>query len=100
MQKAQITDAESVCIACSQSITNPLCPECLAEEIREWLKEKVPSLAKEIITPKFTSGTKCIRCGSPMGICAHCYVSDIYTQLWEITPILANDFLETFNFEH
>jgi len=98
MKEAQIQDA--VCIECREGITNPICPDCLADSIKAWLRDKVPSLADELVTPRFETGVKCIKCGNKMGICAHCYVNDVYDYFWNLTPMLATDFINTFNFEH
>ncbi|MBR9691972.1 hypothetical protein GOV06_04240 [Candidatus Woesearchaeota archaeon] len=98
MKQAQIQNEDALCIVCREAITNPLCPECLAKEVGEWLRYRIPSLAGEFTWPRYETGVKCIKCGSHMGICAHCYLKDIYDSMWEITPMLAAEFLETFDF--
>ncbi|MBD3249840.1 hypothetical protein GF336_07370 [Candidatus Woesearchaeota archaeon] len=98
--KAQIQEGDAKCVICQEAITNPTCPECLGTEVITWLKERIPSLADEITWPAFgcKTGVNCIKCGKEMGICAHCYTREIYGYFRDLTPILANDFAETFDF--
>lgn len=91
MKNAQVLDAE--CIICREGITNPICPECLAKEIRSWYPR-----IRIMGTPMSYGEVKCLFCGKRMSICAHCYTRDIYEQLKEEDSILAEEFIEVFDF--
>ncbi|MBW2982455.1 hypothetical protein KY343_06255 [Candidatus Woesearchaeota archaeon] len=93
MKNAQISDAK--CIICREGITNPICPECLAKEIKYWRPELETSLAM----PETSTGSvRCVFCGKGMNICAHCYSRDIYDLIKEEFPWLAEEFIERFDF--
>ena len=96
MKNAQILQ----CVICQEAITNPICPECLAKEIKTWLREKKPIWINSVTEPKdFGYGSKCIFCGRGMSICAHCYSYDFYEYLLETDPELAEEFVEYFNYD-
>jgi hypothetical protein len=98
MKNAQIQDAK--CIICQEGITNPLCPACLAKEIKVWLREIKPEIMESVVEPVTNShGIRCFSCGKGMSICAHCYSNDFYNYLKEEYPELAEEFLEHFNFD-
>lgn len=96
MKNAQIPQ----CVICQEAITNPICPACLAKEIKVWLREKKPEWINKVVEPENNMyGTKCISCGRGMSICAHCYSYDFYNYLLEEAPELAEEFLEHFNYD-
>ena len=94
MKQAQIQDENAICIVCQEGITNPICPECLAKEIKSWR----PGLSKLLAEPSFgySMDTECMFCGKEMNICAHCYSRDIYDTLVEKEPEIAEEFKELF----
>lgn len=96
MRSAQI---QKEYIGCEEAAIDPLCPECLGQEVKEWLNERIPSLKKEFDWPKISTGLKCWRCGNDEGVCAEKYLSDAYGLFYSITPLLARDFIDTFNFQ-
>ncbi len=88
------------CLVCEQPITNPVCPQCLAEEMKEWLRDYRPEetgLFDVVSVPG--SDVQCIRCGQPFSVCAHCYARDVSLGLFNRHPDLIQPFLDTFNFE-
>jgi len=96
MKQAQITQ----CVICQEAITNPICPACLAKEIKVWLNEVKPEWTDKIVEPfEDRYGTRCISCGKGMSICAHCYSKDVYEFLLEEDHELAKQFLEHFNYD-
>lgn len=96
--KAQIH--KNSCLECNQTITNPICPECLATRVKNWLDDMGKTgTAKKITAHNVNGPTKCIFCGQGMSICAHCYSKDIYDFLFDKDPKLAREFLSRFDFE-
>jgi hypothetical protein len=97
MKNAQVQNEDAVCIICREGITNPICPACLANEIKSWR----PGLSKILTKPAFGYSTEveCMFCGREMSICAHCYCRDVYDILLEEDPRVAEEFVEIFNFD-
>ena len=94
MKQAQISKEQAQCIECGEGITNPVCPDCIKQEIISWH----PELGKTLVTPTFDSGVNCMFCGRNMSICAHCYSRDVYQYLITENTVLAEEFLETFDY--
>ncbi len=94
---------KNTCTVCLQGITNPICPECLARQVKHWLREKNPKLNNMIVDSfnydEFITGTECMFCGKTMNLCAHCYSADIYEMLLEQAPNLTEEYLDLFNFQ-
>jgi hypothetical protein len=97
---------EERCVICDEAITNPICPSCLERQVMHWVGEKKPSLVpilKDVGASVKTfehANTSCIICNGSMNVCAHCYCKEIYTWLLENEyEVLAEKFLESFNFE-
>lgn len=97
MQALEAT--ESSCVACGHEITNPICPDCLADRMRGWLEEAAPALAGEIDGFALDGSVQCLFCGKGMGICAHCFSKDVYEQLAEKDAAIAQEFLARFDFD-
>ena len=93
------TQIENGCVICNEIITNPICPDCLAERMQSWLAENNPKLAKDIRGYHLDGATKCIFCGKGMSICAHCFSRDIYDYLAENNLELATEFAARFDFD-
>ncbi len=87
------------CVACNDVITNPLCPDCLAERMAVSVKERDKELARAIKGCKIDGRTRCIKCGQKMGLCAHCFSMDIYQFLAGKNPAAAEEFLSRFDFD-
>lgn len=95
MKKAQIQPEDAKCIECRESITNPICPVCLAKEMKNWK----PSIRKYLTTPEYNNnGVNCLICGKGMSICAHCFCRDVYDDLMEEEPEIAEEFVDMFDF--
>ncbi len=93
--KAQIQNEDAICVICREGITNPICPECLAKEIKSWK----PGLSKILTKPAFryATDTRCMFCGTWMSNCAHCYSLDVYDILIEQKELeVAEEFGELF----
>lgn len=94
---------EKACVICNEAITNPLCVDCLEEEMTSWIadfdSDQVKNIEemKEIFPKHKTTEVKCILCKRNMDVCPHCYSKEILNTVK--TPILTNTFIETFNFD-
>ena len=87
------------CVECNEVITNPICSECIAREIKEMVAEYDENLANKIDGFKIEGETCCISCGSLMALCAHCFSKDMYEFLNENNKVIAKEFLNRFDFE-
>ena len=87
------------CAECDEIITNPICSDCLAQNMRVMVGQFDPTLAEDITGFDIEGDTQCIRCGRSMGLCAHCFSKDIYFFLEEKKSSLAEDFLANFDFD-
>jgi len=101
-----------MCDVCSEAVTNPLCPFCLAIEIEAWLT-MYPSLKKEIspklrkfltnINNRITSyGTECIKCKNKRAsVCPYCFTEFVFRELRKINTgaLILKEFFEFFNFD-
>ena len=78
------SEAHYLCDVCSEAVTNPLCPNCLAVEIEAWLT-LYPNLRKELMprikaylnrsNNKAVESTLCIKCGDKRAaICPFCFM--------------------------
>ena len=92
-------NAASSCVVCEEVITNPICPDCLARQMKAWLGETHPELARTIDGGYVPGETNCLFCGQDMGICAHCYSKDVYEQLALSDESLAREFMARFDFQ-
>ena len=87
----------STCMECGESITNPICPECIVEQAIACLADKQISgkLAEKelwkinkklaaILKANYTEvGVDCISCKSTFAVCPHCtarYLKDILSR--------------------
>jgi len=82
------------CMECGESVTNPICPECIMAEamacladrymagkLAEWeINEINERLAKILKASYSEEGIDCIKCRGPVSVCPHCtarYFKDI-----------------------
>ncbi len=91
------------CALCDEVITNPLCPCCLHEEVRQWLLEEGHerlAAALDAITSSLVKGgqTRCLMCSGPMGVCAYCYTRDVLELVRHDKRLLERN-IEYFNFD-
>ena len=104
----------AICIECNEGIFNPICPKCLAREIREWLKiadfegndkEKVEyivncALDRNFLLEKVSS--QCIICKKGNAyMCPYCFTEKILDSLRRenVPERIISQFLEFFNFD-
>lgn len=89
------------CTLCNDTITNPICPDCLTSRVLNWLNEINPELAHKIkiFDIEVEEGTQCLFCHKKMNVCAHCFSRDIFDFLEEQDPALAKEFAARFDFE-
>ena len=96
---------DTSCMICGEVITNPICTECLAREIEDWLISKKPNLIPtirllaEIAEPREESLTTCIFCGKIIDTCMYCFTQEVLEFLQNICPELVDSFLEHFSYE-
>ncbi|MEK6952130.1 MAG: hypothetical protein AABX29_03875 [Nanoarchaeota archaeon] len=96
----------NICIACQEAITNPVCQDCLEEEIETWLKKREPKLIPRLRkqTEEFKAITisegsvPCIFCKNDMNSCAYCYTGFIEEWLRKKHPRLVPEFKLFFDF--
>ncbi len=87
------------CIDCQEAITNPVCPNCLAEQMKVFVGETNDGLASYIYGANIEGSTQCISCQQGMGLCAHCFSRDIYCFILENDMLLAKEFKARFDFD-
>ena len=73
-----------ICPICNEAISNPICIDCLEQELLYWARDRDKNLVREIRRLRnsldvFDMGEeKCIRCGTEMNICSHCFLTEVY----------------------
>lgn len=87
------------CVECDDIITNPICGDCLAKEMRVMLQEYDPALAETISYFAIEGEMQCIFCKQKMALCAHCFSKDVHEYLKEKNPTLASEFVSRFDFD-
>ena len=87
------------CVECEEIITNPICPECLAEGMKIVVQEHDQKLAEQIVGTEIDGDTTCIQCTKRMGLCAHCFAQDIYEYLQGENKEIAKEFASRFDFQ-
>ncbi len=113
LEKENETNEQSyICDICSEAITNPLCPFCLAVEIEAWLslypmlkKDLRPRLKKYLsrINSRITNyGTECIKCKNNRAfVCTYCFTEYVFNELQNINAgkLVLKEFFKFFNFD-
>jgi hypothetical protein len=67
--------------------------------MRAFVQEHDTVLAHDIDGCTIDGGTQCLKCGKPMGLCAHCFSRDIYHLIKLKKPELAEEFMSRFDFD-
>ena len=94
---------ERACVICNYTITNPVCTNCLEEQVLCFLADHNERLVKDfnnfkkIFPIENNKISKCIKCGHDMDICPHCYCKEVSENIDD--NYLKDTFIETFNFE-
>lgn len=97
------------CLNCGEAIYNPICPECLWNEIIEWTEkiridfEFIEIIDNFLHSHKNNKGTSqtCIICNQDNTyLCPYCFTDFVFEILKEFhNDNIAKDFLEKFNFD-
>ena len=91
--------AETCCVECEHQISNPICPDCLAQDMRAWIAEVSPDMVMDVDGFSMDGDVSCLFCGNSISICAHCYSKDVYEQLALKDKKLATEFMARFDFD-
>jgi len=95
----------SECALCNEVITNPVCIDCVENEIAAWLYEVKPELVKELRRKSEEidldyGETHCILCKNYMSICTFCYTNHIFEWLKIRVPEFIREFRTFFDFNY
>ena len=105
------TQQEYECSQCLESITNPICNECLKKTILKWLsfypsvkKRVAPRLNKysQQVNNLVVNSTDCVSCKSKKAaLCPYCFTEGVYNLLKKskVNINIIGDFLMVFNFD-
>ena len=103
-----------ICVECSEGIVNPICPKCLAHEIKEWLKiadfedndkANVWQILDRVLNENFLLekvSSQCIICRKKDDyMCPYCFTEKILDSLRreKVSGKVIGQFLEFFNFD-
>ena len=91
------------CTDCEEEITNPLCPSCVHDGVRQWLLEagetRLAHDARAISSGLDADGeVTCVHCGVSMRVCAYCVTKEFF-HLVARKPALVPEYLALFNFD-
>jgi hypothetical protein len=97
---------------CSEAVTNPLCPFCLATSVEAWLtlypnlrKELLPKIRKylrDIEDKMIDDATGCVKCNNnQVSVCPYCFTKFVIDQLEKLKThnIILSEFFQFFNFD-
>ena len=107
-------NSHGLCLECNEGIFNPICPNCLAREMRAWIRSngfnkkignKITEFANLAKNNFIDEGVECAICKSNQtSICPYCFTSKIYRflQKLKVKRKILEEFLTYFNydFEH
>ncbi len=96
----------ATCVMCEETITNPVCPDCIHQGIRQWLLEQQElHLATEVqyVTMCDNSvhtadNVNCIKCHKNMAICTYCYSKNVFDVI-KFKPYLIAEYMMFFSFD-
>ena len=101
---------QSHCDICAESITNPICPDCIVNEVNEWIilypkirKKIIPKLKKYLINlENQNSSVNCIKCKKAQTVSPYCFTNIIEGELKKLTNNwkLIDEFNELFDFDN
>jgi len=111
MIQKYITNPSSVCVICSEAITNPLCPSCLSRHILVWAEDKderikrvckdaIKVLRQQSVRMTKNSSTTCISCHREHSVCPFCFTEAVVSYLREskLPDKDIEEFKEFFNY--
>lgn len=98
------------CIVCNEVIFNPLCHNCLAEQLEVWLtqypdlKEKLMPLIRHYVrkVENFAEeATQCVACYKKASVCPYCFTEFVLEMLNKLNADKRTkiEFLQFFNFD-
>jgi hypothetical protein len=101
----------TTCVMCEETITNPVCPDCLHSGVRQWLVEQQETrLAQTVLDITIADvknlqhralvedSTLCIKCNRSMNVCTYCYTKDVFDVI-KSKPLLVAEYMMFFNFD-
>ncbi|MBU0929628.1 MAG: hypothetical protein KJ623_00990 [Nanoarchaeota archaeon] len=71
------------CLVCNDEITNPICINCLEQELIYWFVDYDPKLVSRIRVLKRAfdmyedTEANCIKCGNNINVCSHCFLTEV-----------------------
>ncbi len=99
------------CMQCSEPITNPICHDCLGNQISSWLgfypniKKKIMPKIKDYVKEVNNNTIESVNCAccskQKAALCPYCFTEGIFNLLKKskIDRMVVMDFLSTFNFD-
>ncbi len=89
------------CQVCNEAITNPVCSNCLQNEITHWMEDFQAGDSESVknvttLFSHFKTGVKCIICKEELNVCAHCYCKEAKIHVNEKSN---DDFVRAFDFQ-
>jgi hypothetical protein len=102
--------SSTICTECKDVIFNPLCPDCLSEEVEQWLdgnpigKKVMPAVAAYIERNEGfkEEAMKCAVCSTNYtDICPYCLTEHVYEVLlrYKANKKMLAEFIDFFNFD-
>jgi len=103
--------SHGLCLECNEGMFNPICPSCLAREMRAWIEsngfekevgKEVAKFANRVKNEFIDDGTECAVCKSNQTlICPYCFTSKIYNFLCnlKVKKAILEEFLTSFNYD-
>jgi hypothetical protein len=89
----------SECVLCRETVTNPICMDCVNEGIEQWLKEKnLPALDLDSFG---VEGESCIRCKKSIDVCLYCHTKQVLDllKIRKTDVSIIKEFVEFFHFD-
>jgi hypothetical protein len=100
------------CLLCQEAIYNPICSECIGQQLRVWLSS-YPDLKKKVwpiikrhlrdIHNTMHNASTCVACNKQRAaVCPYCFTNTILNILrkLEVNKIILSEFLKFFNFDY
>ena len=92
------------CQICGEYISEPICIDCMKEEVIQWLGKNnsmikiVEEITKDlhIYDKQKENRVSCIVCGKKMSICRVCYMNELYEGIKMKDKKLADRFKDLF----
>jgi hypothetical protein len=91
------------CVVCEETVTQPVCPNCLEKHIAQKLYETKPKMVSDLKRKTeeiyFEGGdVTCVLCHTPISICSHCYSEHIKNWLQNLNEFGEEELNSFFNF--